>query len=236
MPDRSRPERCFQNFMSRRDVLGAAASLLVVNEGSGAEPVAPEQKVFQKGDRIVLDGDPQTILQKAYELGHDYEARHGGCARCTVAALQDALPMLGVDEGLFRASTCLDGGATPVAEQNCGGFTGAGMVIGYLCGSRRNGEFHGSAGLAHQLLHEVYDRFAKEYGTVLCRDVRKGVQGDCPEAVGRAARWTAEALLAAFADVELPPEPETAADTPKDASIETTPQQSPPAGLADSQS
>lgn len=169
---------------------------------------ASEPRVLQENDHIVLDTDPEAILEKAYRLGREYEKKHGGCARCTVAAVQDALPMLGTDEGLFRASTCLDGGATPVAEQNCGGFTGAGMVTGFLCGSRRNDSFHGSAKLAHRLLHQVYHRFAREYGTVLCRDVREKLNGDCPEVVGRAARWTAEVLLAEFAGFEPAVEPE----------------------------
>jgi hypothetical protein len=111
--------------------------------------------------------------------------------------------MVSGEEGLFRAATCLDGGATPVAVQNCGGFTGAGIVIGFLCGSRRNETFYGSAKLAHRLLHQVYHRFAKEYGTVLCRDVRKSMNGNCPEVVGRAACWTAEVLLAEFCGLKL---------------------------------
>ena len=57
-------------------------------------------------------------------------------------------------------------------------------------------------------LHKVYDQFKEEYGTVLCRDVRKGAEGDCSEVVGRAARWVAEALLEEFTDYEPPEKPE----------------------------
>jgi len=55
-----------------------------------------------------------------------------------------------------------------------------------------------------ELLHKVYHRFAEHYGTVLCRDVRKGAKGNCPEVVGRAARWVAEVLLAEFAGYQVP--------------------------------
>lgn len=186
---------------TRRGVLyaaGAVAGAALDRHAWAADGEDLEARVLARGDTFGLEVDPREIVEKAYQLGHEYEGKHGGCARCTVAALQDALPMVASDEGLFRAATCLDGGATPVGEQNCGGFTGAGMVIGYVCGSRRNDTFHGTAELAHGLLHQVYRRFAEAYGTVLCCDVRKGAKGDCPEVVGQAARWTAEAILGAF--------------------------------------
>ena len=196
--------------------------MLVAAPGQAAAKPRKKQRVLDEGDRIKLDADCEELIDKAYRLGYDYEKEHGGCARCTVAALQDALPFVAVNEGLFRGSTCLDGGATPVNVQNCGAFTGAGMVIGYVCGSRRDETFTGNAKLAHQLLHKVYYRFEKHYGTVLCRDVRKAAEADCPEVVGRAARWVAEALLAEFAGYEPPEEPESEPDQPSE-----TPQQPP---------
>jgi len=147
-------------------------------------------------DRIDIDKPCAEIVEEAYRLGHDYESRHGGCCRCTVAALQNAIESLPRDKGLFRAASCLDGGATPSNIQNCGAFTGAGMFIGWTCGL----ETFGNTSLSHRLIREVSQRFEKEYGSVLCRDVRKGVDGNCSEAVARAAKWTAEVLLRQFAD------------------------------------
>jgi hypothetical protein len=155
---------------------------------------------LKRGDKIDIDGKAEEIIQKAYELGYEYEKKHGGCARCAVAALQDAIPFVAADESLFRGSTCLHGGATPTGTQNCGAFTGSGIVIGYLCGSTRGNTFEGDAKLAHELLHKVYHRFKEEYGTVLCEDVRKGAEANCPEVVGRAAKWVAKVLLSEFAD------------------------------------
>lgn len=176
---------------------GLAVSPLSCSAGQGARPEA--SRLLKPGETVDVDGERAEIIQKAYDLGHEYEKRHGGCARCTVAALQDALPFVMVDEGLFRGSTCLDGGATPTGTQNCGGFTGAGMIIGYVCGSTRHAEFEGSAHLAHQLLHRVHDRFKEAYGTVLCKDVGKRAEHDCPKVVGTAAKWVAEVLLDEFA-------------------------------------
>ncbi|OHB65679.1 MAG: hypothetical protein A2V70_20285 [Planctomycetes bacterium RBG_13_63_9] len=118
-----------------------------------------------------------------------------------MAAVQDGVPFVQADQGLFRGAGCLDGGATPTGIQNCGSFTGAGMIIGHLCGrTRREGQFEGDARLSHELMREVYERFKKEYGSVLCKDVRKAVKDDCPKVVGRAAQWTAETLLKTFTD------------------------------------
>jgi hypothetical protein len=223
MTDNIETKRKPSRGISRRQLLsgtGAGAALLLggslclrgqCNEKQGKE----KPKVLQEGDTVEIDGKPEEIIQRAYELGHQYEKEHGGCARCTVAACQDAIPFVACDVGLFRGSTCLDGGATPVAVQNCGGFTGAGMIIGHLCGSTRGENFEGSAKLAHKLLHRVYGRFHEEYGTVLCRDVRKGAEGDCPEVVGRAAKWVAEVVLEEFTEYVRPEEPKEPSEKPE---------------------
>ena len=197
--------------ISRRQLLagtGAGAALILGGSLPAPGQCSEKPKVLQRGDRVEIDCPAEEIIRKAYELGYQYEKEHGGCARCTVAACQDAIPFVAVDVGLFRGSTCLDGGATPVNVQNCGAFTGAGMVVGHLCGSTRGETFEGSAKLAHELLHKVYDRFKEHYGTVLCRDVREGAEGDCPKVVGRAAQWVAEVLLEEFTDYEPPAEAE----------------------------
>ena len=162
----------------------------------GAKATKPEFAGLGENDRLTVDVPAAEIVERAYRLGRDYEARHGGCCRCTVAALQDAIASVPKDLGLFRAASCLDGGATPTAVQNCGSFTGAGMFVGWMC----RVESFGNTGLSHRLIREVFEHFKKEYGSVLCKDVRKGANGKCPEVVGRAARWTAEVLLHQFGD------------------------------------
>jgi hypothetical protein len=184
---------------------GLGAGLLIAGPRLSA-PCEKDCEVLKRGDAVDVGEKADEIIERAYKLGYDYEKEHGGCARCTVAALQDAVPFVPVEVALFRGSTCLDGGATPTRTQNCGAFTGAGMVIGHLCGSTRDETFTGDAKLAHELLHKVYHRFKEEYGTVLCEDVRKGAEKDCPKVVGRAAQWVAETLLAQFAGY-TPPEP-----------------------------
>ena len=98
------------------------------------------------------------------------------------------------DNELFRTASCLDGGATPTKKASCGAFTGAGMIIGWICGTERFGD----NALSHELIRRVHDRFVEEYGSVICEIVREKSEENCPEVVGKAARWTAEILLKQF--------------------------------------
>lgn len=202
MTDRSKQNLAQTCLPSRRWLLWAGATGLTASLVAPGAHAADEKdtrfKPYDRDTRFEVGQRGKDMQKKAYELGHRYEAKHGGCARCTVAALQEALDFVPDAPGLFRAATCLDGGATPTGKQNCGGFTGSGIVIGYLCG----GEDFKSTALAHRLVRRVARRFEDRYGSVLCPDVRKGVDGDCPEAVGRAARWTAEVLLGQFTDYQ----------------------------------
>jgi len=86
----------------------------------GAARGAQTQGILKSGDRIDVGGDAKEIIERAYALGHQYEARYGGCAQCTLAALQDAIPFVPTDKGLFRGASALDGGSTPTGVQNCG--------------------------------------------------------------------------------------------------------------------
>ena len=152
----------------------------------------------EEGQRFDVAGREQEIIEEAYRLGHQYEKQYGGCAQCTLAALQDAIPFLAADGGLFQGASSLDGGATPTGLQNCGSFTGAGMAIGYLYGRRRNAKFEGTTKQSHKLIRKLYKQYKRQYGSVLCKDVREKAERDCPEVVGLAARWTAEILLDEF--------------------------------------
>lgn len=188
--------------MDRRKLLklsGAGVGLALVGGLASCNRQYAASRILQKDDRISLYGDPEEFIQKAYELGVKYEKEYRGCARCTVAALQDALPFVAKSEELFRASTCLDGGATPTNIANCGAFTGSGMVIAYVCGSTRDRTgFKGDNNLAHQLIHKVHAHFVKDYGSVICADVRKAGDKNCPEVVGKAAMCTSRVLIEEF--------------------------------------
>lgn len=191
---------------------GAAGTILAPGGLSGRceEPGLPTptdpRPPLGPGARIELTQVASTaIVQKATQLAAEYLQQYGGCAQCTLAALQDALPFLPADPGLFRAASCLDGGATPSQLHQCGSFTAAGLTIGYLCGRARDEIFFGDRSLARQLLQKVFTQFQNHYGGVLCKEVRGKVNGDCRLTVSRAAQWTAETLLETFAGYKPPP-------------------------------
>jgi C_GCAxxG_C_C family probable redox protein len=154
--------------------------------------------VLTENDRFDIGGRGENIIQKAYDLGYLYEEKHKGCARCTIAALQDAIDFLPADEALFRTASCLDGGATPTNSANCGAFTGSGMVIGWMCGTGRFGD----NSLSHKLIHQVHKCFDEEYKSVICKEVRDKAKKKCPEVVAKSAKWTAEILLKQFTNYD----------------------------------
>jgi hypothetical protein len=193
----------FAKTNRRRFVAVATAGIGVAMCGSGRNGGRQKkaQRVLERGNKIDIDGKAEEIIEKASRLGHEYEKKYGGCAQCVVAALQDAIPFVPRDRFIFRAASCLDGGATPTGLQNCGAFTGAGMVIGHLCGrTRAGGEFQGDARFSHDLIRKVYQQFKEQYGSALCQDVRRGAAGDCPKVVATAAKWAAKVLLGEFTD------------------------------------
>jgi len=169
-------------------------SALLTNKVEGAEICQVQFKALDKDTQIDIGHRGKEIIEKAYRLGYEYEKTYRGCCRCTVAALQNAIEFIPKNKDIFRAACCLDGGATPTGMQNCGAFTGSGIIIGYLCGT---GPF-GNTRLAHKLIRTVYKGFKETYESILCKDVRDKGKRDCPEIVARATRWTAEAILIQF--------------------------------------
>ena len=190
-------------FLSRRrdllQLLGMGAlGGLVAQNAEAARARRAKFKVLGENDRLDIGERAEKVIEKAYKNGYDLEKKHGGCARCTVAALQKSIEFIPKNKALFRAASCLDGGATPNGIHSCGGFTGSGIVIGWVCG---NGEF-GDTKLSHKLIRKVHRRFEAEYGSVLCKDVRAKAGRDCPKVVGRAAKWATEILLEQFTNYE----------------------------------
>ncbi len=188
---------------SRRKFLQSAGVMLMAC-GLNVEHVIADSenktafKTLDESVKIDIGDGGKEMIQKAYDLGYKYEDEHRGCARYAVAALQDAIEFIQEDDSLFRAASCLDGGATPTKLANCGSFTGSGMLIGWVCGTQRFGD----NALSHDLIHKVHKCFVKEYGSVICEEVRNSADEKCPEVVAKAAKWTTEILLKQFTNYE----------------------------------
>jgi len=189
---------CYNRRILLKSAGICALTVLVSQEAGCTQQHQLKFKVLGEGNKFDISDKGEEIIENAYNTGHQFEKKHGGCCRCIVAALQNSIDFIPKDKDLFRTASCLDGGATPNGIQNCGAFTGSGMVIGWLCGA----DNFGNTKLSHRLIRQVYKRFETEYGSVLCRDVKKKINSNCPEVVARAAKWTTEILLRQFTNYE----------------------------------
>jgi C_GCAxxG_C_C family probable redox protein len=169
-----------------------------------------------KGDKTMAKTKKEALLEKAHNLGKEYERTYRGCSQCVIAALQDTLDIR--NDHIFKASTGLAGGTGLTCDSGCGAYMGAVLVLGFLCGRERD-KFTDPEGIrfrTHQLTRKFREKFIQEYGSVICRDIQNKVMGryyylpdpqefqkfhdagahdiHCPEVVGKAAGWMAEIL------------------------------------------
>lgn len=173
---------------SRRGLLG----LLTVGGAAG--------QVLTEKDKVEVPKPAPELIGQAAKLARDYIGQYGNCAQATIAGLQDALPFVAKSGIVFLTGSALHGGATSSGNGNCGGFTGAGIVIGHLCGRTRAQMADRTASkLSTALVRQVAAKFEETYGSVICKDVRAKADKKCGDVVAHAAAWAAEALLKQFA-------------------------------------
>ena len=166
----------------------------------------------------------QELLDKAYDLGFNFEKNCGSCSQCTVAAIHE---LLDIDNVVVKVACSSAGGQCGRVVGTCGGLIGGTMILDYFFGrpvekmSHQEGhpcnvEIHRDALDISQLL---YDKYLKEYGTIICPHIQEQLfgrhfffldEGDlekfdaagghsapdkCSHIVGNAARFTMEILL-----------------------------------------
>jgi C_GCAxxG_C_C family probable redox protein len=159
----------------------------------------------------------REVVEKAYQLGKEYEKTYRGCSQCVIAALQDVLDIRNDD--IFKSATGLAGGTGLACDSGCGAYIGAILVLSLLLGRERN-NFSDPEGIrfkTHGLVRKFRERFIQEYGSVICRDIQNKILGryyylpdpqefekfhnagahdvHCPEVVGKAAKWMTEIML-----------------------------------------
>jgi hypothetical protein len=166
----------------------------------------------------------RTLLDKAYELGVNYEKCSMSCSQCTVAALHD---ILGFDACLVKAANSSCAGQAAQVAGTCGGLIGGTLVLDYYFGRPiekiSDKEFIqenvdvllNAMGIAKLL----FDKYVEEYGTIICPHIQSQLFGrhfylwdteelekfeeagghsdpeKCVNIVGNAARWTLEILI-----------------------------------------
>jgi len=166
----------------------------------------------------------QELLDKTYTQGAAYVSISGSCSQSTAAALHEFLE---IDDAVVLVANSSCGGQAVTGLGTCGGIIGGTMVLDYFLGrpveamssepsKKPDRERHFNAIQTAKLL---CDRFAQEYGSILCSaiqmklfgrtyylldpdDVQKflkaGALSDPTKTrrvVGNAAKWTMEILL-----------------------------------------
>jgi C_GCAxxG_C_C family probable redox protein len=159
----------------------------------------------------------KELLEKAYELGFEYEKIYRGCSQCAIAAIQDTLNI--GNDWVFKAGTGLAAGGGLTGIGVCGGYVGGVMVLSQLLGRERSNfqdpervRFRSFA-LARKLL----EAYVRELGSIICRDIQTirfgrpyyiadpedfekfeeagGHVDKCTDVVGKAAQIAVELIL-----------------------------------------
>ena len=164
-----------------------------------------------------MEKTKQALLDKAYELGFEYEKVYRGCSQCVIAAIQDTLNIR--DDSVFKAATGLAGGGGLTGIGVCGGYVGAVMVLSQVVGRERS-NFEDPEGVRYktfELTRKFLEDYTHELGSIICRDIQLikfgrpyyiadaddyekfeaagGHVDKCPDVVGKAAKLAVGLIL-----------------------------------------
>ncbi|GAI22847.1 unnamed protein product [marine sediment metagenome] len=166
----------------------------------------------------------QELLDKAYELGFNYEKNSYSCSQTTVAALHE---LLGFDDVVVRVASSSNGGQIGQVVGTCGGLVGGTIVLDYYFGRPAENMSYQECIQANleplrdamEVAKLLYYKYIKEYGTIICPHIqvqlfgrhyyflepdemekfeKAGAHSDpkkCCHIVGNAAWWAMEILL-----------------------------------------
>ena len=172
---------------------------------------------------IKLKRTKEEIINKAEELGIEYEAKYKGCGQCTFLAIVDALRWGGLEiipedmeERLFSGICVMTGGVAMTGEGTCGAVNSAVMAIGLALGiSRESQDDRIMRDGCVTIRNTILDKYYREYGSILCKDVQRkffgkawdltrddmsqeflGITKGCT--IMQTARWVTEIILDEF--------------------------------------
>ncbi len=165
----------------------------------------------------------QELLDKIYAKGAAYDSISSSCSQSTVAALHEFLE---INDAVVRAANSSCGGQAATILGTCGGVIGGTMVLDYFLGRpveamssepSKKPDFESLVN-AIQTAKLLCDRFAQEYGSILCPAIQTKLFGriyylpdpdewqkflkagghdptKCMRVAGNASKWTMEILL-----------------------------------------
>jgi len=158
----------------------------------------------------------QEKCDRAYRLAFEYESKYGCCPQCVIAAVEKVFNIKMDD--VFKAGHSLAGGFGLSGGGTCGALSSGAMVLSHKYGRERK-DFSRSRGMkSYVLMKKLHDRFVKDFGSCICKDVQKRIMGrsfdlwdsddykkfeecgghrdKCPDVAGKVARWVSEIILA----------------------------------------
>lgn len=114
----------------------------------------------------------EELLDKAYQLGFEYEKTYKGCSQCAIAAIQDTLNIK--EDNVFKAATGLAAGGGLTGIGVCGGYVGGVMMISLLYGRERSNfaDPEKKRFKSFELARRFGELYHKELGSIICRDIQ----------------------------------------------------------------
>ncbi len=125
-----------------------------------------------------LEKTKEEIMNKAEELGVEYEGKYKGCCESTFYAVVGAMKWGGLEimpqdlaDKLYPGICLLTAGVCMTGEGTCGAVAGSVLASGFAFGVSADPADSNRVGavLRDSLLAEFY----KKYGSILCKDVMR---------------------------------------------------------------
>jgi hypothetical protein len=128
-----------------------------------------------------LKESKENIVNKAEELGIEYEARYRGCAESTFFAIVDSLRLGGlelipesIEETLFPAISVLTAGVCMTGEGTCGALVSGAMALGLALGVPLDSSDVAAAHLAGATIRDLLmKKYIVKYHSILCKDIQR---------------------------------------------------------------
>ncbi len=128
------------------------------------------------------NGKKEKAIQKARELGKEYENLYVGCAQSSFAAIIDALrseadiELLTPEEEdrFFTALVGLSGGVGMSAKGTCGAVTGSSLAVSFATGKGRKEQLADKwapVPSSKNVRDGVVNKMANEFGSIICREI-----------------------------------------------------------------
>jgi len=129
-----------------------------------------------KSRKAIRKATLDKVGKRAYELIDKYH----GCSQCSLLAIQEVCGLR--DDRMAKASIALAGGVGSMGSA-CGALTGSALALGMKYGrdvSVLDGPAEKAIEIEYAALEPVTKLakwFEREFGSILCRDIRKAFMG-----------------------------------------------------------